>query len=140
MQAPSYEELLAIADDVAKRAYVPYSHFHVGAALLTKDGHVFAGCNVENSSYGLCNCAERTAVFSAVAAGHREFSAIAIVQGNAPVDSEGEPCWPCGACRQVLVEFNPDMDVIFREGGGYRVTPLRELLPHFFDTHRLKVR
>ena len=135
---PSHEALLEIADRAAANAYVPYSHFHVGAALLAEDGTVFAGCNVENSSYGLTNCAERTAVFSAVAAGHREFRAIAIVQGAGA--GANEPCWPCGACRQVLSEFNPDMDVIFREGNDLRVTSLRELLPHCFDNTRLKVR
>ncbi|MNS20258.1 Cytidine deaminase [compost metagenome] len=131
----SYEALLAKADLVARNAYVPYSKFRVGAALLTKDGEVITGCNVENSSYGLSNCAERTAVFTAVAAGHTEFSAIAIVQGDDALGTS--PCWPCGACRQVLVEFNPEMDVIFREPGGVRVTKLHELLPHYFDKSRL---
>jgi cytidine deaminase len=131
----NHETLLALADEAATRAYAPYSKFHVGAALLTRDGTVFQGCNVENSSYGLANCAERTAVFSAVTAGHQEFTAIAIVQGG---DRTGaEPCWPCGACRQVLIEFNPDMDVIFRKPGGVQVTTLRELMPHFFDKNRL---
>ena len=130
-----YAALLDAADQVAKNAYVPYSKFHVGAALLADDGTVISGCNVENVSYGLTNCAERTAIFSAVASGKRNFTAIAIVQqGN------DEPCWPCGACRQVLAEFNPEMDVIFREGKGHRVTKLRELLPHCFDASRLKVR
>ncbi|MFP5501397.1 MAG: cytidine deaminase [Candidatus Sericytochromatia bacterium] len=134
-----YEALLAQADEAASKAYVPYSGFHVGAALLTTDGAVVQGCNVENVSYGLTNCAERTAVFSAVTGGHQEFSAIAIVQGNAPAGA-AEPCWPCGACRQVLAEFNPEMDVVFREGTGYRVTKLSELLPYSFDKARLNVR
>lgn len=131
----NYEDLLAAADEAATNAYVPYSKFRVGAALLTKDGTVIRGCNVENSSYGLTNCAERTAIFTAVAAGHQDFEAIAIVQGD---DKCGEaPCYPCGACRQVLVEFNPNMDVIFRKPGGIHVTKLRDLLPHYFDKNRL---
>lgn len=134
----SPESLLAEADAAAELAYCPYSKFHVGAALLTESGEVFRGCNVENVSYGLTNCAERTAVYAAVAAGHRRFKAIAIVQGASQAGSD-QPCWPCGACRQVLAEFNLDMDVIFREGDGHRVTPLRELLPHSFDVHRLQV-
>ncbi len=132
-----YQALLAAADEAAARAYAPYSKFQVGAALLADDGTVFPGCNVENVSYGLTNCAERTAVYSAVAQGQRKFKAIAIVQGNATQDV---PCWPCGACRQVLAEFNIDMEVIFREGSGQRVTRLAELLPHSFDASRLNVR
>ena len=134
-----YEALLAQADEAASKAYVPYSGFHVGAALLTADGTVVQGCNVENVSYGLTNCAERSAVFAARSAGHTDYTAIAIVQGNAPRGA-AEPCWPCGACRQVLAEFNPEMDVVFREGTGYRVTKLSELLPHYFDKARLNVR
>ena len=131
----SHETLLSLADEAAKKAYVPYSKFRVGAALLTKDGEVVQGCNVENSSYGLTNCAERTAVFAAVTQGHTEFTAIAIVQGD---DALGNaPCYPCGACRQVLVEFNPNMDVIFRQPGGVVVTKLHELLPHYCDKRRL---
>jgi cytidine deaminase len=134
--AHTHEDLLALADEAAANAYVPYSRFHVGAALLTKGGQVYKGCNVENVSYGLTNCAERTAVFAAVAAGARDFQAIAIVQGG----GTEQPCWPCGACRQVLAEFNPDLEVIFREGEGVRVTSLRDLLPYMFDVQRLQVR
>ncbi len=135
----SHEALLAEADRGAANAYAPYSKFHVGAALLTKEGEVFRGCNVENVSYGLTNCAERTAIYAAVAAGRREFTAIAIVQGG-DAAAAVQPCWPCGACRQVLSEFNIDMDVIFREGAGYKVTKLRELLPHSFDAERLQAK
>ena len=129
--------LLEEADRGAANAYCPYSKFQVGAALLTKSGDVFRGCNVENVSFGLTNCAERTAVHTAIAMGHKEFVAIAIVQGAGQPGAD-QPCWPCGACRQVLAEFNPDMDVIFREGDGHRITKLRELLPHSFDVHRLQ--
>lgn len=134
-----YAALLARADEAAANAYAPYSNFQVGAALLAEDGTVFPGCNVENVSYGLTNCAERTAIYSAVVLGQRKFKAIAIVQGGAPKGA-AEPCWPCGACRQVLAEFNPDMEVIFREGTGHRVTRLGELLPYYFDAARLQVR
>lgn len=136
---PTHQELLALADEAAANAHAPYSHFHVGAALLTADGRVFKGCNVENSSYGLTVCAERTAVGSAIASGATEFATIAIVQGNSEVGGSA-PCWPCGACRQVLVEFNPDLEVVFRDGTGVHVTSARELLPHSFDVSRLKVR
>ncbi|MEB3284938.1 MAG: cytidine deaminase [Candidatus Sericytochromatia bacterium] len=132
----THEELLALAERAAEHAYCPYSDFRVGAALLTLSGEVFCGCNVENASYGLTICAERTAVGAAVVAGHRQFSAIAIVQGAA---SSLEPCWPCGACRQVLAEFNLDMTVIFRAPEGLRTMTLRELLPHSFDVTRLQV-
>ncbi|MEB3221592.1 MAG: cytidine deaminase [Candidatus Sericytochromatia bacterium] len=134
-------DLLALAAEAAARAYCPYSGFHVGAALLTEEGEVFSGCNVENVSFGLTNCAERTAVYSAIAAGRRRFRSIAIVQGAA--SGRGtieEPCWPCGACRQVLAEFNPDLEVVFAGADGARTMSLRELLPHSFDAARLQAR
>ena len=93
------QELLTAAAAARLAAYAPYSHFQVGAALLAKDGRIFTGCNVENLSYGLTICAERNAIFSAVAAGVREFEAIAIVADTR------EPVSPCGACRQVMAEF-----------------------------------
>ena len=100
------EELLKEAAEAASQAYCPYSEYRVGAALLTTDDTIFRGCNVENASYGLTNCAERTALFSAVAKGHRSFSALAVV-------SSGDDFpYPCGACRQVLAEFcSPEMPV-----------------------------
>ena len=117
-------QLISIAKDAASRAYAPYSKFYVGAALLTGDGRTFAGCNVENLSYGLTICAERTAVFSAVAAGCRDFAKIAVV-----ADTE-EPISPCGACRQVLAEFNPDMEIIIANFQGKAESfRLSELLP-----------
>ena len=100
------KELVALAKEAMEHAYVPYSHFKVGAALLTKDGRVFKGCNIENASYGATNCAERTAIFKAVSEGYREFDAIAIVA------SSGDYASPCGICRQVLFEFLPDGKVI----------------------------
>ena len=104
--SPSEEELIRKAREAQKHAYAPYSQFHVGAAILTEDGQIFSGCNVENSSYGLTICAERTAVFTAVCEGSQRFSKIVIVS-----DDEA-PVMPCGACRSVLFEFSPDMEII----------------------------
>ena len=111
-------ELVNRAIEAREHAYVPYSHFAVGAALLTKDGKVYPGCNIENSSFGATNCAERTAFFSAVCAGEREFEAIAIVGGP-----EGKPvhelCAPCGICRQVMREFcNLKFKIYLSKGDG----------------------
>src|SRR5690242_2533870 len=119
-----FTALLADARTARDRAYAPYSRFAVGAALRTVTGRVFFGCNVENLSFGLTSCAERNAVFAAVAAGEREFDAIAIV-----ADSK-EPVTPCGACRQVLVEFAPTLRLCSSnlEGQTFE-SNLRELLP-----------
>ena len=120
-------KLVQIAHQTLENAHAPYSGYKVGAALLCEDGTVFTGCNVENASYGLTNCAERTAVFSAIAAGQTKFSAIAIV-------SSGEPApFPCGACRQVLAEFcPPEFPVHIAHAEGYATMTLGELLPHRF--------
>lgn len=126
------EALLQAAKEAQKRAYVPYSRFAVGAALLTASGKVFTGCNVENASYGLTICAERVAVGCAVAAGERDFVAMAIV---AP--SPG-PVSPCGACRQVLVEFNPKMRLILANlQGEVLETTAGDLLPGAFTARDL---
>ena len=118
------QQLVTQAIDVAKRAYAPYSRFHVGAVLVGKDGRTFTGCNVENISYGLTICAERNAVFTAVAAGCREFEKIVIT-----ADTE-VPASPCGACRQVLAEFNPDLEVVLSNFHGLtQIFRLSELLP-----------
>ncbi|RDS82391.1 cytidine deaminase [Dyella psychrodurans] len=126
--------LLELARTVRERAYAPYSRFHVGAALETRDGRQFSGCNVENAAYGLCNCAERTALFSAIAAGYRpgDFSAIAIV-ADTP-----EPVTPCGACRQVLTELcDPSMPVLLANlAGTTRLTTVEALLPDSFQLAR----
>ena len=118
------QQLVTQAIAVAGRAYAPYSRFQVGAVLVGKDGRIFAGCNVENISFGLTICAERNAVFAAVAAGCREFARIVIV-----ADTE-VPASPCGACRQVLAEFNPDLEVVLATfGGKSEKFQLSELLP-----------
>jgi cytidine deaminase len=118
--------LLCRAQEARGAAYAPYSGFRVGAALLCEDGSVFIGCNVENVSYGASNCAERTAVFAAVAAGNREFVAIAVAAGE-------ELILPCGICRQVLTEFSPDILVICGKKDGFETFKLNELLPHGFN-------
>lgn len=105
-------ELMAHAEAARKHAYAPYSKFLVGAALLTGSGRVVTGCNVENASFGLACCAERTAIFKAVSEGEREFTAVAVTAGR------GHGAAPCGACRQVLHEFAPTMWVYFRDGRG----------------------
>ena len=118
------QQLVTQALEVAGRAYAPYSRFHVGAVLVGRDGRTFAGCNVENISYGLTICAERNAVFAAVAAGCREFEKIVIT-----ADTE-LPASPCGACRQVLAEFNPDLEVVLSNFRGQTETfRLSQLLP-----------
>ncbi|MCD7767254.1 MAG: cytidine deaminase [Oscillospiraceae bacterium] len=120
-------ELLTLAQQASVQAYAPYSGFPVGAALECEDGTVYTGCNVENAAYGDCICAERTAVVKAVSEGHRDFRRIAVY------GSGKNYCMPCGACRQVLAEFAPEIEVLAaRAGGTYVSYPLSRLLPHTF--------
>lgn len=122
------QALVELAFTMLDRAYVPYSHFPVGAALLCADGTVFTGCNVENAAYGSSICAERTALVKAVSEGHRDdFTRLAVV-------GRGEDyCWPCGACRQMLYEFAPRLTILVARGDGQFVSlTLDELLPHGF--------
>ena len=127
--------LITEADKARKYAYAPYSNFLVGAALVVPSGRIFTGCNVENSSYGLTNCAERTAVFKAISEGQRHIDAIAIVGG--PLAGEMEYAYPCGACRQVLAEFLPesgDIDIFVAKSlEDYKKFKLSELLPKSFS-------
>lgn len=134
----NYDELIKTAVEMTKKSYAPYSHFHVGAALLAKDGKVWTGCNIENAAYGPSNCAERTAIFKAVSEGYKEFSAIAIMGG--PEDENGNVkigdfCSPCGVCRQVLSEFcDKDFKIILANGKGeQKICTLGELLPLSFS-------
>ena len=121
-------DLMSIAKEVSLNAYVPYSHFQVGAALECSDGTVFTGCNVENAALGSTICAERTACLKAVSEGHREFKRLAIY-----ADSQDWP-YPCGACRQFLAEFSPDLEILcFKADGRYVSYKLRELLPGIFN-------
>jgi cytidine deaminase len=123
----SPEELLKKARVAQQAAYVPYSVFPVGAALLTEGGDVITGCNVENASYGLTLCAERNALTTAVARGEKKFAAIAVVGRS------GEACLPCGACRQFMAEFNPALLVVLEEGPEPLIYHLDlDLLPHPF--------
>lgn len=127
--------LLDAARQAAGSAYAPYSGFPVGASVLTTDGTIVSGCNVENASYGLTVCAERVAVWSAVAQGHRSIEAVAVFSPQAT------ELTPCGACRQVLWEFTGsarDMDVIIATDGGYNRIPLSQLLPRAFGPATLE--
>jgi cytidine deaminase len=124
-------ELIDLARKARKKAYAPYSHYKVGAALLGKSGTVYTGCNVENASYGHTICAERTAVLKAVSEGETEFEAIAVVTRNGGS--------PCGACRQVLSEFAPKLTIyIADKNGEYRTTTLKRLLPDSFTPAHLE--
>ncbi len=125
------QELVTQAIAARKRAYAPYSHYKVGAALLGKSGKVYLGCNVENASYGHTICAERTAFVKAVSEGEKEFEAIAVVTRNGGS--------PCGACRQVMVEFAPELTIyIADKNGDYRTTTMNELLPDSFTPEHLE--
>ncbi len=130
------EELVALACEAMERAYAPYSRFRVGAALLTKSGKVYQGCNIENAAYGPSNCAERTAFFQAIYEGEREFSAIAIVGGL-----EGKIrgfTAPCGVCRQVMQEFcKPDFEIHLWNGKTYQTYTLGNLLPIGFSAENI---
>jgi cytidine deaminase len=129
---PALDPLVASARRARRHAVAPYSGFKVGAALLTADGTVVTGCNIENATYGLTLCAERVAMFTALAAGHRRFTRIAVV-----ADTDA-PTPPCGACRQILWEFAGDLEVVLanlrREAGHYK---LSDLLPLPFDRRLL---
>ena len=125
------DELLQAAQRASTRAYAPFSKFFVGAAVLTSDGKIYTGCNVENSSYGLTNCAERTAIFTAIADGAGQGKLD--IQSVAVVNRDGVPCAPCGACRQVIYEFGPNAVVIYRgKTGKIEQTPIAALLPEGF--------
>lgn len=130
-------ELVKLAMTAAENAYVPYSHHYVGAALETKDGKIYLGCNIENAAYGPTNCAERTAFFKAISEGEREFSKIAVVGGK---DLNFKDYFsPCGICRQVMSEFCDDdfLIILGKNGGVYTEMTLDELLPMRFSPKNL---
>jgi len=128
----NYRKLLDVAIDMVEKAYAPYSNCKVGAALLGKSGVVYTGVNVENVSFGATNCAERTAIFKAVSEGELTFDAIAVASNL------DHPISPCGICRQVLVEFGADMDVILGDRDTYEVYKASEILPlGFYKTELL---
>lgn len=127
------EKLKAAAKTAAGKAYAPYSKFKVGAAVLAESGKIYSGCNVENASYGLCNCAERTAIFSAVAAGERKLECVVVYTPTKTATA------PCGACRQVIYEFGPKIRVHSFCNGLDRIdTSIRALLPAAFGPEDLK--
>lgn len=134
------EELVKEALRMREYSYVPYSHFRVGAALLTRDGRVYTGCNIENAAYTPTNCAERTAFFKAVSEGEHEFTAIAIAGGPENADKL-EYCSPCGVCRQVMMEFcNPEtfQVILVKSETEYKTFTLKELLPLGFGPKDLE--
>ena len=128
------DKLLEKAVEARKKSYCKYSGFAVGAALLCEDGGIVTGCNIENASYSLTNCAERTAIFKAVSEGRTAFRAIAIVGAPKDADPLAEPCFPCGACLQVMSEFcAPGFEVILSRNGTPETYKLSDLLPNGFD-------
>lgn len=132
------ESLIAAAFQAREKAYVPYSHFAVGAAVLTPQGRIFAGCNIENASYGATVCAERTAIFRAVSEGERSITGIAITGGREGEAPEGF-AYPCGICRQVLKEFAGEKLTVLvaKSQREYEAYTLEELLPHGFGGDHL---
>lgn len=124
------EKLIILAQEAQEKAYVPYSKFAVGAALITEDGEIFTGCNIENISYGLSNCGERTAIFKMIS----EKGPKGKIKAIAVSTKADIPCTPCGACRQVMQEFStPDTVVIYKGQDGYTVVPMSQHLPHAFS-------
>lgn len=131
MTEQEIQKLIDRAIVAREKTYSPYSHFGVGAVLVCEDGIIYEGCNIENASYGLTNCAERTAIFKAVSEGHKRFKALVAV-----ADTEG-PCSPCGACRQVISEFEIPYIIMANLKGDYTVVELDELLPFRFGAHSM---
>ena len=127
----NFEKLIEVAKNYRKNSYSPYSKFPVGAAVLTKSGKIFGGCNIENASYPLGNCAERTAIFKAVSEGEKDFEAIAII-----ADTES-PCSPCGACRQVIAEFKIPKIIMTNLKGNTKIVTLEEILQFAFSDEDL---
>lgn len=134
-----HQRLIKKAIEAQNYAYAPYSEFLVGAAVLCEDGSIYTGCNVENSSYGLTNCAERTAVFKAISEGKRKFLAIALVGNKKGEEANRDYCMPCGACRQVLGEFVSGDFKIYaaKSETDYQEFTMEELLPHSFSEKSL---
>lgn len=130
MNAADTEALLTAAQSAMQRALAPYSGFKVGAALQTVEGKIFTGCNIENPSLMLSECAERVALLKALSEGERHFSAIAIVS------ADGQYCYPCGSCRQLLAEFAPDVKIILKSVEGVKTFTVPELLPNAFQQDR----
>src|SRR5437016_1199218 len=128
VSAEDRQRLIDAAQAAAENAYAPYSQFRVGAAILTGKGEIFAGCNVENASYGMTNCAERTAIFAAVAKSGPKLE----IRAVAVINAKDVPCAPCGACRQVIYEFGPEAIIFFPSAQGWKEAHITELLPEGF--------
>jgi cytidine deaminase len=128
ISAQQQKTLMGAARKAMKNAHAPYSKFRVGAAILLTNGRIFSGCNVENASYGMTNCAERTAIFSAVA----ECGPKIEIQVVAVVNEQGVPCSPCGACRQVIYQFGPAATIFFQGANGPKQAQITQLLPEGF--------
>jgi len=129
-KTPQWDHLLKVAIEAREKSYSPYSHYKVGAALLTSHGKIYTGCNIENAAYTPSNCAERTAIFKAVSEGDQDFAAIAVVTINGGA--------PCGVCRQVIREFAPNLTIIVGSiAGDYQVLSLPDLLPDSFGPENL---
>lgn len=127
-----YQELIEKAIEARKTSYSPYSRFSVGASVLVTKGVVFTGCNIENSSYGLSICAERVAIFNAISSGFKKFKAMAIVSDSRYI------CTPCGACRQVMMQFSPEMDIIMMNLENHmKICKAIELLPDAFGNRQM---
>lgn len=140
LKQEEYRRLVAAAIEARGLSYSPYSHFQVGAALMTKDGKIYTGCNIENAAYTPSNCAERTAFFKAVSDGCRDFSAIAIAGGKKDAQLPLNDCPPCGVCLQVMMEFcQPETFeiILVRSAEDYRVCLLKALLPEGFGPENL---
>ncbi len=131
MKTSKIEELISLAKKACDNAYAPYSKFNVGAALLTKNGKIFTGSNIENASYGATVCAERVAIFKAVSEGEREFESIAIYTNT------DELSFPCGICRQVMIEFSKDLIIILSNEKEKKIYTLKEILPYPFTNEDL---
>ncbi|MEA3423400.1 MAG: cytidine deaminase [Bacillota bacterium] len=125
------KKLMQEAEKAKENAYVPYSKFAVGAALITESGDVYTGCNVESASYGATNCAERTAIFKAVSDGHRKIKKIAII-------SDLDETYPCGICRQVIAEFSDNVEIIIGNADSYKILFLDDLFPYSFTKKDLE--
>lgn len=127
--------LIKLANEAKEKAYAPYSNFKVGASLLTKEGKVFTGCNIENASYGATNCAERTAIFKAVSEGYKDFLKIAVISNSEDF------VYPCGICRQVIMEFGSDIEIIVANSKlKYKKYKLSDLLPYGFSSKDMERR
>ena len=124
------EKLIEVATQAMDSAYAPYSKFKVGAAVLTSTGKIFAGCNVENASYGLSMCAERNAIANAIINNHKD---TIMIKAIAVANSKNASCSPCGACRQVIWEFGQNAQVIFQESQGWQTSTMKDLLPSGFS-------